>query len=67
MRNLYMNQKGKVRLDQGETNDVETVRGVRRGCCMSPNLFNLCEEWLTEEILKDRHREHHSGRQKDQP
>jgi hypothetical protein len=50
--NLYMGQRVKVRLEQGETNGVEIGRGVRQGCCMSPILFNLYGEWLVKEALE---------------
>ena len=33
---LYMDQRVKVRLDRGETRSVQTGRGVRQGCCLSP-------------------------------
>ena len=46
-----MEQKFKVRLDQGETRSVKTGRGVRHGCCLSPILFNLYSECLTKEAL----------------
>jgi hypothetical protein len=39
------------RLDRGETRSVQTGRGVRQGCCLSPILFNLYSECLTKEAL----------------
>ena len=48
---LYMDQKVKARLDRGETRSVQTGRGVRRGCCLSPILFKLYSECLTKEAL----------------
>ena len=48
---LYMDQRVKVRLDQGETRSVQIGRGVRQGCCLSPILFNLYSECLTKEAL----------------
>ena len=43
IRNLDMGQRMKLLLNQGETGSVETRRGVRQGCCMSPVVFNLHE------------------------
>ena len=48
---LYMDQRVKVRLHRGETRSVKTGRGVRQGCCLSPNLFNLHSECLTKVAL----------------
>ena len=48
---LYMEQKVKVRLNRGETRSVQTGRGVRQGCSLSPILFNLYSECLTKEAL----------------
>ena len=48
---LYMEQKVKVRLIRGETRSVQTGRGVRQGCCLSPILLNLYSECLTKEAL----------------
>jgi hypothetical protein len=47
-----MAQSVKVRLNQGETSIVKTGRGVRQGCCLSPILFNLYSECLTEDALE---------------
>jgi hypothetical protein len=44
IRKLYMEQSVKVRLDQEETRSVKIGRGVRKGCCLSPILFNLYSE-----------------------
>ena len=38
-------------MDRGETKSVQTGRGVRKGCCLSPILFNLYNECLTKEAL----------------
>jgi len=48
---LYMGQRVKVRLHQGETRSVQTGRGVRQWCCLSPILFNLYSKCLTKEAL----------------
>ena len=39
--NLYMGQRVKLRLNQGETDNVKIGRGARKGCYMLPILFNL--------------------------
>ena len=38
IRNLYMGQIVKLRLNQGETDSVKIGRVVRQGCCMTPIL-----------------------------
>jgi Reverse transcriptase (RNA-dependent DNA polymerase). len=48
-----MGQRVKLRLNQGETDREEIGRGVRQGCCMSPILFNLYEEYLMKEALAE--------------
>jgi len=50
--NLYIVQSVKVRLNRGETRSVKTGRGVRKGYCLSPILFNLYSECLTKEALE---------------
>jgi len=37
--------------DPGETRSVQNGRGVRQGCCLSPILFKLYSECLTNEAL----------------
>jgi predicted nucleotidyltransferase len=42
----------KVWLDQGVTKSDKTERGVRQGCCLSSLLFNLYNEYVTQEALE---------------
>jgi hypothetical protein len=49
---LYMDQSVKVGLDQGETKSVTTERRFRKGCCLSPILFNSYSEYLNKEALE---------------
>jgi hypothetical protein len=49
---LYKDQSAKVWLDQGVTNSVKVGRGVRQGYCLSPLLFNLYSEYVTQEALE---------------
>ena len=48
-----MGQRVKLFINQGETNSVKIGKGVRQGCCMSPILFNLYEEYLMKEALDE--------------
>ena len=50
--NLYMAQSVKARLNRGETRSMKIWRGVRKGCYLSPILFNLYSECLTKEALE---------------
>jgi hypothetical protein len=52
IRDLYMSQSVKMRLNRGETRSVKIGRGVRQGCCLSPILFNVYSECLTKEALE---------------
>jgi hypothetical protein len=49
---LYMSESTKLRLDQGQTRNVKTGRGVRLCCCLSPILFNIQSACLTKEALE---------------
>jgi hypothetical protein len=49
---LYMDQKGKVRLDEEQKSSVKTGRGVRQQCCLSTIIFNLYSEYYRKETLQ---------------
>jgi len=50
---FYIDQSVKLRMGQEDTRNVRIGRGVRQGCCLSPNLFNLYSEYLTKEALEN--------------
>ena len=46
MRNLYAGQEAIVRTGHGTTDWFQTGKGVRQGCILSPQLFNLYAEYI---------------------
>ena len=49
---LYQNQQSAVRPSGGDTEWFEIGRGVRQGCILSANLFNIYSEH-TEDIMRE--------------
>lgn len=54
IKNLYYNQTAVVRIDDNETNQVEIQRGVRQGCVLSPQLFNVYSQLIFQKALWER-------------
>ena len=50
---LYEDQESAVRTSRGDTDWFEIGRGVRQGCILSPQLFNLYAEAIMREALED--------------
>ena len=50
IRTIYCEQLAAVRLPDGLTNWFSIKRGVRQGCVMSPDLFNLYSEVILREL-----------------
>ena len=46
LRNLYVDQEGTVRAGHGTTDRFHIGKGLRRGCILSPCLFNLFAEYI---------------------
>ena len=46
MRNLYAGQEATVRTGHGTMDWFQIGKGVRRGCMLSPRLFNLYAEYI---------------------
>ena len=47
---LYWEQSASVRIESGMTSEFEIKKGVRQGCVLSPNLFNLYTEKIFREV-----------------
>ncbi|GFN96812.1 LINE-1 retrotransposable element orf2 protein [Plakobranchus ocellatus] len=48
--NLYLVQDAAIRKDNGCSEFEPIRRGVRQGCVMSPDLFNICSEMILRNI-----------------
>ena len=48
--NIYLEQTAVVRTRHGITEEFQVKKGVRRGCILSPSLFNLYTEKIFREI-----------------
>ena len=46
LRNLYAGQEATVRTGHGTTDWLKIGKGVRKGCILSPCLFNLYAEYI---------------------
>ena len=53
LRNLYAGQEATVRTGHGTTDWFQTGKGVRQGCILSPCLFNLYAEYITQNAALD--------------
>ena len=47
---LYWEQSASVRTKSGMTSESKIEKGVRQGCVLSPNLFNLYTEKIFREV-----------------
>ena len=46
LRNMYVDQEGTVRAGHGTTDRFHMGKGLRRGCILSPCLFNFYAEYI---------------------
>ena len=49
---LYWEQTATVRTENDVTNNFQIKKGVRKGCVLSPSLFNLYTEKIFREVEK---------------
>jgi hypothetical protein len=50
IRCLYANQEAAVRTEYGDTEWFEVRKGVRKGCILSPYLFNMFSEYIVRKV-----------------
>ena len=53
LRNLYAGQKATVRTRYGTTDWFQIMKGVCKGCILSPCLFNLDAEYIMQNARLD--------------
>ena len=50
IKNMYWEQTAAVRVDNDTSSFQKVKRGVRQGCVLSPNLFNLYSEVIMRNL-----------------
>ena len=50
---LYTKQESTVRIEFGETDTINIVKGVRQGCILSPLMFRIYAENIMRDSLED--------------
>ena len=53
LKRLYTTQEATVRTEFGETDNIDSRKGVRQGCIISPLLFNIYAENIMREPLEE--------------
>ena len=53
LKNVYASQEATVRTGHGTTDWFQLGKGVRQGCILSPCIFNLYAEYLTQNARLD--------------
>ncbi|XP_070634185.1 cysteine-rich secretory protein 1 isoform X3 [Bos indicus] len=53
LRNLYAGQEATIRTGHETTNKLQTWKGVRQGCILSPCIFNLYSEYILQNARLD--------------
>ena len=53
LRNLHVGQEATVRIGHGRTDWFQIGKGVHQGCILSPCLFNLCAEYMMQNVGPD--------------
>ena len=53
LESLYENQESAVRTNVGTTDWFKVTKGVRQGCCLSPQLFNIYTEQIMRNVLDE--------------
>ena len=53
LRNLYAGQEAIVRTGHETADWFQVGKGVRQGCILSPSLFNIYSEYITQNVRLD--------------